>query len=72
MTDFATLLTAIGGMVAAILGPIVTLVIALKRVSPKERADAVANAGTDEAQDERIAELEERLKRLADQDREES
>lgn len=71
MSDLATLLTAIGGMVAAILGPIVTLVIALKRVSPKERADAVANA-TDAGQDERIAELEERLKRLADPDGEET
>lgn len=65
MGDLATLITAIAGGLAAVLGPVVTLVIALRRVSPREREDAVTNAGTDRAQDERIAELEQRLRDLA-------
>lgn len=63
--ELATLITAIGGGLAAVLGPIVTLVIALRRVSPREREDAATNATTDRAQDDRIAELEQRLRDLA-------
>ncbi len=65
MGELATLITAIGGGLAAILGPVVTLVIALRRVSPREREDAANNASTDQAQDTRIAELEQRLRDLA-------
>lgn len=71
MSDLAALITAISGAMVAVLGAVGGLVVTLRRVSPKERADAVANAGTDEAQDDRIAELEERLKRLTDLDSEE-
>lgn len=72
MGDLATLLTAIGGILAAV-GPVVTLAITLRRVSPKERTDAVANT-RDAGQDTRIAQLEQQLRELlgSDEDGEES
>ncbi|OJY47586.1 hypothetical protein [Pseudonocardia sp. 73-21] len=66
MSDVAALVTAISGAIVAILSAVGGLVVTLRRVSPKERADAVANA-TDTAQDERIAELREQLRALTEQ-----
>lgn len=70
VADLAALITAITGAIVAILGAIGGLVVTLRRVSPKERADAVANTSSDDAQDQRIAELEARLRRLASPDEE--
>lgn len=65
MGELATLITAIAGGLAAVLGPVVTLVIALRRVSPREREDAATNATTtDQAQDERLRELEQLVRDL--------
>jgi len=66
VSDVAALVTAISGAIVAILSAVGGLVVTLRRVSPKERADAVANA-TDTAQDERIAELREQLRALTEQ-----
>lgn len=72
MGDLSTLLTSIGAILAAV-GPVVTTVIALRRMSPKERTDAVANT-RDAGQDARIAHLEQQLRELLgpDEDGEES
>lgn len=66
MGDVATLITAIGGASAAILGSIAGLIVALRRISPKERGDAAANAAAahDGAQDERLRELADEIERL--------
>ena len=68
MGDVAALVTAISGAIVAVLSAIGGLIVTLRRVSPKERADAVANAGTDDEQDKQIAELREQLRLLTEHD----
>lgn len=65
MGDLATLITAIGSASAAVIGAIGALLVAVRRVSPKERTDAVANS-SDAAQDEEIAELKAQLRKLTE------
>lgn len=72
MSDLATLISAISGALVAVLGAVGGLIVTLRRVSPKERADAVANAETDASQDELIAKLEEQVRRLTERDGEEA
>lgn len=63
--DLTALITAITSGVVAILGAIGALILQLRRISPKERHDAADQASsTDEAQDEQLRILQEKLARL--------
>ena len=71
--DLTALITAITSGVVAILGAIGALILQLRRISPKERHDAADQASsTDEAQDEQLRILQEKLARLERQRGEES
>lgn len=62
-TDLPALVTAIGGAIVSVAGAVSTVILALKKVSPKERKDAADEASeTDQSQDRRIAQLEQMLR----------
>jgi hypothetical protein len=63
--EWAGLISAITGGVTAILGAIGALVLQLRRISPNERHAAADQASsTDEAQNEQLRLLQEKLDRL--------
>lgn len=67
--EWAGLISAITGGVTAILAAIGGLIVQLRRISPTERHDAAAQASsTDEAQDQRLQELEAELRRIRGED----
>jgi hypothetical protein len=63
--EWAGLISAIAGGVTAIIGSIGALVLQLRRISPNERHAAADQASnTDEAQNEQLRLLQEKLDRL--------
>lgn len=66
MEDLPALVTAIGGAVAAILGGVGAVILALRRVSPTERTSAAA-APMETEREKRIAELEEALRKAREE-----
>lgn len=62
MGDLALLITAIGSALAAVIGAVGGLVVAVRRISPHERTEAASSA--DQEQDRRLQELQDRIDEL--------